>query len=253
MRPNRLIIAFLVYALANVGIALAENVELDEFEVLVEINATDEDAGFQGKIDGEAWTKMRVGNEEGQTIMKVKANKNLKSQGLTEYVWESNEPTFDTPGFSLEEFLDRFPEGEYHAWGKTLEGDWIVGETELTHNLPAGPVITSGDVYTPGMDYLLTWDEVTDDYQGGSLDSDIVRYEVVAEYEGVTFGDDDDDDDEVKRVLHLDVSPDTFSAAIPGDFLPDPDDYDELEVKFEVGAEEESGNRTFTEMEVQAE
>ena len=37
----------------------------------------------------------------------------------------------------MEDFLDRFPEGEYGFSGKGMEGEKLVGEANFTHVLPA--------------------------------------------------------------------------------------------------------------------
>ena len=41
---------------------------LDEAEVLIEINAFDEDAGFQAAVDGEAWEYRGAGAEDGRGV-----------------------------------------------------------------------------------------------------------------------------------------------------------------------------------------
>ena len=223
--------------------------EIDAFEVVVEINATDGDAGFQGSIDGGiAWVRMTVWNTEYREIQRVRATRELGRQGLSEYTWESNEPQFETPGFELDSFLERFPEGTYRAWGRALGGGWLYGEAELTHSLPAGPVITSPEGYAPGEDYEIAWDAVVEDFRGGALGSEIAHYLVVAEYSGEVDG------EEVSRSLEFEVAGDVLQASIPGVLFPDPDDFDEetFEMKVEIGAVEQSGNRTFTEKELEA-
>ena len=60
---------------------------------------------------------------------------------LTELFNESSEPPLSE--FSLQEWLDLFPEGEYRFFGITVEGDLLVGVAEFTHDIPEGPEITS--------------------------------------------------------------------------------------------------------------
>ena len=80
---------------------------------------------------------------------------------------------------------------------------------------------------------------MTDDFQGGPLGSDIVLYIIEIEFEGEIMG------EEIKLVMGVDVEPNKFSAEIPADFLlPD------QEYKIEIGAREETGNQTFTELSI---
>lgn len=234
--------------------------EFDEFEVFIEINATDGDAGLQGKLDGDAWKLATVKGPwgpDGRAIFRFNPGGSLQKQGISEIQWESDEPEFGE--FSLDEFLYRFPAGTYTAWGWTVEGAWLRSVTELTHDLPAGPLVTSpeenGEVQG-GVDLVVEWEEVTKQFdpgdpQGSStddLESEIVAYIVVAEYD-LVLNPDTDDEEEITRVLTIDVARDVFSAVIPADFLPDdPGEGNELEFKIEVGAVEESGNRTFWEV-----
>ena len=242
MLPPTLLLAGLAstpWTLAGVG-RQGEPEEFEEFEVFIEINATDEDAGLQGLLDGEAWSKAKISGPDGRTVFQLQPSANLKDQGVTEFAWESNEPEFDE--FSLAQFLARFPAGEYTARGKTVDSDSspafdLESTTELTHDLPAGPEITSPEeeeeIVVTGENLKVSWEEVDEDYQGGPLGSDIVLYQVVCEFE----------DEETLRVFSVDVDPDVFCAEIPGDFLK-PD----REYKLEVAAREESGNQTTSEI-----
>jgi len=112
----------------------------------------------------------------------------------------------------------------------------------LTHNLPAGPIITSHEdnevVGLTGDNLVVTWEEVTEDFRGGPLGSEIIGYIMTVTFETEILG------ETVERELTIDViPPDTFSAEIPADFL-EPD----TEVQIEVAAREESGNRTSKEI-----
>lgn len=221
-----------------------------ETEVLVEINSTDGDAGFQGKLDGEPWTQTSLRRVGGPRLFGFKLSGDARRQGFTEFVWESAEPMFDE--FGLAEFLTRFPEGDYEFRAKKLEGGKLQGIAELTHDLPAGPVITSpmeGEGVPSGVDLVVTWDAVTTEFdpadpQGTAtpaLGSEVVEYIVVLEFEDPVLDIGESMTFEVNA--EGDASP-SFSATIPGSFLrfAGSEGY-----KVEVGAVEESGNRTFWE------
>ncbi len=219
----------------------AQEVDMPEvdFTVFIEINATDGDAGLQGKLDGDAWNLATVMRPDGATIFEFTPQNNLMDHGVTELQWESNEPPFTE--LPLADFLGRFPAGEYTAQIVTIEGEPLMDTSELTHNLPAGPVITAPEadaVVASGEDLTIMWEPVVDDIQrpgAGDLGSAIVSYLVVVEHES-------EDADEELAFL---ISADETQAVVPGSFLKPDRIY-----KIEVGAREESGNQTFTEHDV---
>lgn len=218
---------------------------ISECDVFIEINATDGDAGWQGILDGSPWKVVKVkgpgedDEDEVETMLVVRARENAKDQGMTEYRWESAEPPFEE--FSLEDFLERFPAGEYECQFRFIAGHPRAAEEEdeLTHVLPAGPAITMptadgeslGDV--ENNDYAVTWNAVTTQVGGGPLpasppDDEIVKYVVTAETDD--------------KVLTFEVLPPDTTVTIPAGTFECGD-----EGKIEIGATVESGNSTFTE------
>jgi len=215
-----------------------EDQEFDEFMVLIETDGTDEDAGVKVLLGGEPWEQAMIFGPNDRLIYRL--GPRLADVGSDTVFLESAEPPF--VDFSLDQFLDRFPKGEYIAWGRTLEGNCLRGTTVLTHNLPAGPLIISHKddevVELTGENLVVTWEEVTDDFRGGPLASAIVGYIVTITYETEIIG------ETVERELTIDVIPPSiFSSEIPADFF-EPD----TEVQIEVAAREESGNRTSKEV-----
>ena len=231
--------------------------EFDEFVPIVEINATDGDVGFHVLIDGEGWKRMEMFNPDGKRILNGKAKGELKKQGITEFFMESSEPPCffdeDDPDadedevVTVAEFVKRFEAGTYTAKGRTIHGVKLVGEGELTHDLPAAP--ETGVSFDDG-EVTISWGPGKDlgkcAVPEGMHPKDVVvvRWEVVVEPnedelpDGVVFG-----------VLSVQFPADVSSLVIPVEYL---DAYAELEVekfKVEVGAREESGNQTFTEFE----
>ena len=81
---------------------------------------------------------------------------------------------------------------------------------------------------------------MTQDYRGGELKSDIVGYVVTVEFEVEFMGED------IELVLDIDTPPNKLEAQVPPDFLA----IAKNGFKFEVGAVEEDGNTTFTEIQV---
>ena len=135
---------FLSTALA-VSLAIAvpsswaeDELEFSDFRVLIEINGTDGDAGFQAEIDGDGWKVVNLYDPSERLIYRVRGSRSVSDQGLTENFFESAEPSCDD--VPLDVVLGRFPEGEYEIEGRTIEGENIESETILTHALPAIPV-----------------------------------------------------------------------------------------------------------------
>ena len=114
--------------------------EFDEAEVFFEENTTDGDLGMHLFLDGDAWSRVLLFTSKGRLIVNASVRGSLGKIGLTELFSESAEPGFDE--LPRQDFLNTFPEGEYTWVGITLEGDFLIGETELTKKIPEGPEIT---------------------------------------------------------------------------------------------------------------
>jgi hypothetical protein len=148
----------------------------------------------------------------------------------------------------------------YEIEGKTLEGDELESEVELTHRMPAPaeptvngmPMAGQCDDEEPGYDATLVgppgtpvtiaWPAVDSTHPDlgsprDSHDITIHNYEVVveAEFEG-------EDDEEFTTVFSALVPPDVMSMTIPAEFLAQTDTF-----KYEVLAREKSFNQTAVE------
>ncbi len=207
-------------------------IEFSDARIIIEINATDGDSGIQMFVDGEGWKRLAVYDPRARRVLSVRGRGGVGQTGLTELFFESAEPGFDE--LPLDEFLERFPEGEYHFVGRSVERDWLVGVAELTHNLPAGPniLVPEEDATVSPNGLTVIWEAVTTQFGGGILDGDIVAYQVIVEQE-----------EPVLRVFSADVPGNVTSMSIPGEFL-----QPGVEYKVEVLAIEESGNQTLTEV-----
>jgi hypothetical protein len=159
MRPLLATAAFVVAAGGFGSITWAEEEsDFSELRVLIEINATDGDAGFHAKIDADGWKKVRLYDPDGNLLYKVKGKGAVKQQGLTENFFESAEPSCEEVPLAV--VLDRFPEGEYEAEGRSIENEKMEGETELTHDLPGAPEALSpgpDDAVEASAPVVITW------------------------------------------------------------------------------------------------
>jgi len=225
--------AAVVALVAGATAPVAGAKKLDDAEIRIEINATDGDAGIQVFLDGEGWDTMQMTGPNGVEFS-VAAENSVGMQGITEFFFESAEPSFEEQ--SLEELLELFPEGFYRFEGRTTEGDRLTGKAKLTHALPEAPVQVEpidGEEVDPD-DAVFIW-EAVDDPPG----SKIVGYEVVIECEQPDF----------TKTTAL-VGADVTSITVPPQVLGQEDADD---CKWEVLAIEDSGNQTISETEFEIE
>ncbi len=231
-----------------------DEIPFDVAEIFFELNDTDGDLGIHALLDGEPWARLEIEDPRERRMLNVRVKGRLKRQGLTELFFESAEPTFDE--LDPERFFRRFPAGTYEVEGRTLEGEELESETELTHVIPAAPgdVTVNGEPSGPPMGaeecdeedlpevsnpVVVAFDAVTTSHPSlgeeppAGEEIEIIRYRIVAEYE---------DEDEQVFVTEVDVMPDDsdrYSVTIPEEFF-----VDGTEVKFEVLAREASFNQT---------
>ena len=140
----------------------------------IEFNSTDGDAGLQVFLDAPPWREITITNPSGEVLAEFEAGEVIDQYGLTELFSESSEPPFDE--FPFEEFKQLFPEGTYTFSGTTIDGDRLRSRFRLTHDVPAGPVITSPveDSTVAPDDLVVTWlPDVSDP------DVDVVAYQVL--------------------------------------------------------------------------
>lgn len=233
--------------------------EFDEFEPFIEINATDGDVGFHVLLDGEAWKRAAIFDSDWDRMMKARATDDLEEQGVTEFFLESAEPLCffdeeepDAEVVTLEEFVERFEEGTYHARGLTLDLVRLVAEADFTHNIPAAPETEVEIEFEDGdIEVEISWETGEDlgecEYPEGLIpdpaEVEVVRWEVVVEPDedqveeaGVVFG-----------VFSVQLPGDVNEVEISEEFIQRYVDAGVTTFKYEVGAKEESGNQTFTE------
>ena len=152
--------------------------------VFIEFNSTDEDLGFHATFDAPGWKEAVICGPDGSKLFEVKAGGSTEKHGLSELFFEGAEPSLDEQ--PLDEFLARFPEGEYIVVGETTEGDPLISMTTLTHDIPDGPVIISpGEDAVVDLDaVVIAWEPVT-----SPPGIEIVRYELFLAPEDPPEGD----------------------------------------------------------------
>jgi hypothetical protein len=215
-------------------------VELADASIIIEVNSTDGDAGFQVFLDGDGWRNARVYNSDGYRILTVGVTGGVRHiGGGTELFMESSEPEYeDLEG--MQDLIELLPEGEYFFLARTTDNSWVTATAELTHVVPAGPEIYSPmapsedecAVDVPLVGAVIGWNKVENDIWGGE-DIEIEAYQVIVEV-----------DDEEAPDLNFDmtVPADTTMLTLPSELLLAGTEY-----KFEILAIEESGNQTITE------
>lgn len=200
-------------------------IKFSKAKILIELNATAQDAGIQMLLDGEGWEHASVYRPDGRKVMDVRARGSVGAIGVTELFFESAEPSLaDLP---LADLLEMFPEGKYRIEGTTVEGRDILGVAVLSHDIPGAPNVVSpaeGGVTDPAAT-VIDWDPVIE-----PAGIQIAGYQVIVELP------------EPLMILSVDLPASVTAVTVPAEFLEPGTDY-----KFEVLAIAEGGDQTITE------
>ncbi|MGI9236118.1 MAG: hypothetical protein ACR2QZ_01890 [Woeseiaceae bacterium] len=218
-----------------------DEIPWDEAELFFELNNTDGDLGIHANIDGGPWKRLTIEDTRGRKILRINARGRLRHQGMTQLEWESAEPTFDE--LTPEEFFARFPEGTYEIEGRTLDGEELESEVEISHVMaaPVPDVTVNGHIAADSCDesdlpqvtlpVMVDWGEVTEshpDIGTPGVSVDISRYQFFVER------------DDVK--ISVDLESDVTEFPVPDAFLSEPGIW-----KYEIIARTEGGNNTAVE------
>ena len=214
-------------------------VPLKEAKLNIEHNATDEDTGFQGFLDGEGWQMLEFTNADEDVILTFEAKGSLSDLGLTELFFETVEP--ENAEVSIEEMLAKLGAGNYTIEGPVIEAGEGVGETVgtalLTHAIPNGPELQSpgeGDEVDPALDIVFSWDAVTETIDGDP--ANIIAYQLIIERVDQPHA------NMIGKIgFSAYVQSDVTSITLPAGFLEPGTEYE-----WEVLAIEESGNQTLS-------
>lgn len=256
MNRNILCAASVLAGLSAVALAATgawanddEELPFDEAFIFFELNNTDGDLGIHAKVDGGPWKSLKIVRDDNdRKLLDIKLRSRLRKQGLTELFFESAEPPFDE--LDPEVFFARFPEGIYEVEGRSLEGEELESEAEVTHLMPAPPEpmvnseLAAEDCDAdplPSVDgseaVTLTWPAVTMSHPDLGRTNEpitVVNYEVVAEI------------DETPWKVSAILPPAATSFVVPTEII-DLALEGEGEVKFEILVREESYNQTAVE------
>jgi len=202
-----------------------ETLPFDNIEFFFELNDTDQDLGVQLNLGGEPWSELAIFDPCGNRILEVEGEDSLGDFGLSDFFFESNEPSFDE--ISREEILATFPAGKYRFVGCTVEGDRLEGTAMLTHDIPDAPVIGSPeeDEMVDPDDVVVRWQEVTT-----PAGIEIVAYQVIVTNE-----------EDSRFRYDVRVPADVTSLSVPAEFFEDGTEYE-----LEVLAVEKGGNQTIS-------
>jgi hypothetical protein len=228
MRHLRWVVPVAALVLAPVLIAAArpKPVPFADARLIVEVNATDGDAGLQIFVDADPWKQVSIHRPDGQQIVDFRTAGPVDAYGLTELFSESSEPPFTE--FTLDSFKALFPAGQYAFSGTTIDGTALTGTATLSHHIPNGPEILS-----PADGARVDDDAVVVKWSPGTqpVGVDIRAYQVVVTRENP------------HRVLAVDLPASVTSLTLPEEFLESRTAY-----ALEVLAIEAGGNQTLTEM-----
>jgi hypothetical protein len=194
--------------------------------LIVEVNATDGDAGLQFFLDSEAWRSMTISGPDGGALVTVNGQGRLRDYGLTELFSESSEPPFTE--FPFEEFKALFPEGKYRFVGTTIDGKRVTGSATLSHDVPDGPEIAAPQdgAIVARDNFVAQWNPVTT-----PAGIEIAGYRAIVTRENPL------------RVFSADLPASARSVTVPTEFLEAG-----IEYKLEVQAIAANGNQTLTEV-----
>lgn len=147
------------------AVAVADSDEVIEWEdtrLFIEYNSADDDYGFHAEFGADPWTTATISGPDGEVLLDLSASGALADHGMSSVMFESAE--FPLEEVSLEDFLDRFPQGDYTFVGTGVEGETIRGVGEFTHEIPEPPTILTpetGAIVDPN-EVVVTWDPVTE-------------------------------------------------------------------------------------------
>lgn len=120
-----------------------KTIDYDDARAFIEDNATDRDLGFHFELGGEPFATAILTDPNGNVVFDLTSGGSLTQQGFSTLFVESAE--YGLNKLSRDEFLARFPAGNYTFAGQTLDGRMLTGTWAFSHLIPDPPSITSPD------------------------------------------------------------------------------------------------------------
>ncbi len=219
-----------------------EGEEWEVAKLYIEHNETDADTGVHGLFGGEAWSVLCITDPSGSAMLLADPLERFDALAVSDLFFESREPPNDE--HPIDRILTDFPEGDYTVAGIDFEGVARVGTAVFTHDIPAGPAISSpvlaedaetaaeAMIGTTGL--VVDWEPVAETIDGQS--AEITGYQVI-----ITDEEADDPNGWARPIYDVHVPSDQTSLAVPDDFLRAGRVYE-----LEVLAIETSGNQTIS-------
>lgn len=130
---------------------VAQEVELDEASLILEVNETDNDAEIVVEVNSaEGLSRLRILDARGKEILDLRS-KDKGKIGLSEIILETGEPAIDA-------VLAAYPAGVYQLRARTVGGAAIRGVATLSHEILSAPSFgpSNGEVIDPN-GTLITW------------------------------------------------------------------------------------------------
>lgn len=233
--------ALLAPAPVNPAVAL----EFSASDIFFELNATDRDIGVHVALDADAWKELRINRPDGNRLIEVDPRGNLARIGLTELFFEGEEPSLVEVPFRR--FLSRIPAGTYTFLGTTADNQPLRSTDRLTTDIPCPVTIvappTDDDVEIGEL--VIRWQPAPGVYDPDrqrcdrARDVGLVGYQLVVELVN--------DARDLERDLVVDLPPDATQFPVPRRFLEPGVRLPGTELKLEILAIEDSGNKTIVE------
>lgn len=210
-----------------------ETIDFDDVNVLIEFNATGGDLGFHAEMGAEPWQHVTIFDPNGTKLFDVRGGGGVGTQGLSSVSFESAEPPLEE--LPLDEFLARYPEGEYTFIGETIEGEALRGTGEFTHNIPNAPSVISleEDEVVDRENIVIVWEPVINP---AGIEIEVYQLQI---FPADPPAGQDPIDLNIDFLYEVPAS--VTEVKIPAEFLEPGAEYE-----FELLAIESGGNRTIT-------
>lgn len=218
MKRSLIVVSLLICALLTIAVAQAqEAAEFEDTALYVVYSSSDLDAQvFVSGGSDDPLSMVEVYGPGGKKVLRWKS-KDGDDLGHADFQFESPEP-------SLGDLEEAYPAGTYRFVGRTVEGEILVGEVELSYDLLPAPHIVyphEGDTGIPVNGLVVFWDEV----EG----AEAIRLEL--------------EDEEGEVALKVDLPGDSDMFEVPNNWLEPGTEY-----VFDIKAIAENGNQTVTDL-----